>query len=60
MALISSLTPIAWRLADAEQAVEISTKSWQRATGASKALWAQIVNDDLNTLDELRAEAGLA
>lgn len=50
MALISSLTPIAWRLADAEQAVEIT----------SKALWAQIVNDDLNTLDELRAEAGLA
>lgn len=57
---LASLTPIEWRLADAELAVELSTKSWQRATGESKALWAQIVNDDLDTLDELRAEAGLA
>lgn len=57
---LASLTPIEWRLADAELAVELSTKSWLRATGSSKALWAEIVNDDLNTLDELRAEAGLA
>jgi hypothetical protein len=56
----ASLTPLAWRLADAEQAVEISTASWQRATSpSSKALWAQIVNDDLDALDELRGEAGL-
>lgn len=57
---LASHTPIEWRLADAELAVEISTREWRRATGSSKALWAQIVNDDLNTLDELRAEAGLA
>ena len=58
---LASLTPIEWRLADAELAVELSTKSWQRATTPElKALWGQIVNDDLDTLDELRAEAGLA
>lgn len=58
---LASLTPIEWRLADAELAVELSTRSWQRAaTEASRTLWGQIVNDDLNTLDELRAEAGLA
>lgn len=58
---LASLTPIEWRLADAELAVELSTKSWLRAaTPESKALWGQIVNDDLNSLDELRAEAGLA
>lgn len=56
---LSTLTPLAWRIQDAEDALAISQRQWDRATGASKVLWGQIVNDDLDTLDALRGEAGL-
>lgn len=56
---LSSLTPLAWRIQDAEEALRLSQQQWARATGESKVLWGQIVNDDLDTLDALRGEAGL-
>lgn len=61
----SNLTPIAWRLADADEAVAFAEKAWQRAIREGRpaayiADKAIDVNWALDARDEIRAEAGLA
>lgn len=60
---LASLTPIAWRLADAEAALDHAEAAWTRAIreGRSAEVIADLgvgVNWALDTLDEVRPEAG--
>lgn len=61
---LSSLTPLAWRMADAEAALAHAERAWHRAIreGRSAEVIADLgidVNWALDSLDELRGEAGL-
>lgn len=61
---LASLTPIAWRLADAEASLAHAETAWQRAIreGRPADVIADLgvgVNWALDSLDEIRGEAGL-
>lgn len=60
----TSLTPIAWRLADADEAVAYAEQAWQRAIREGRS--ANVIADKaidvnwaLDARDEIRGEAGL-
>lgn len=68
MATISSLTPLAWRMQDAEERLAFEQARWARlcreaqhnpAKVRERDWAAQDVNDALDALDALRGEAGL-
>ena len=61
---LSSLTPLAWRIADAEAELARAEQAWQRAIreGRPADVVAELgidVNWALDSLDKLRGEAGL-
>lgn len=61
---LTHLTPISWRLADAEAALAHAEGAWQRAIREGRS--AEVIADKaidvnwaLDSLDEVRGEAGL-